>query len=183
MRVEPLVAAIEYVEEQRGRAHKILLCPQGRPLDQARVKTLSGEPRLLVVCGRYEGYDERVRRFVDEELSIGDFVLSGGELGAMVLIDAVARRLDGVLGNPDSSVEESFEAGLLEYPQYTRPPTFRGVAVPEVLLSGDHERIRRHRRREALLRTRDRRPDLFGRLDLSDEDRALLAEPGSDGAR
>ena len=127
------------------------------------------------MCGRYEGFDDRVRTFVDEELSLGDFVVTGGELAAMVVIDAVARRLPGVLGNADSPIDESHEAGALEYPHFTRPPEFRGVPVPPALLSGNHQRIRRWRRRESLARTRDRRPDLFARLALSDEDRALLA--------
>jgi tRNA (guanine37-N1)-methyltransferase len=174
MRPEPVVAAIEHAIAARGPARRILLCPSGAPLTQATVVRLAREPRLVLVCGRYEGFDERVRGFVDEELSIGDYVLTGGELGAMVLIDAVARRLPGVLGNAESPVDESFESGALEHPQYTRPPMFRGVAVPEVLVSGNHERIRRWRRREALVRTRARRPDLFARLDLSAEDRALL---------
>jgi tRNA (guanine37-N1)-methyltransferase len=128
----------------------------------------------LLVCGRYEGVDERVHAFCDEALSIGDYVLSGGELAAMVVIDAVARRLPGVLGNADSPLDESFETGVLEYPQYTRPAVFRGASVPETLLGGHHERIRRWRRKEALLRTRARRPDLFAKLVLTDEDRALL---------
>ena len=177
MRPEPLVSAIEQAEArgERGPAHKILLTPSGRPLDRAAVLRLAALPRLLLVCGRYEGYDERVVAAVDEELSIGDYVLTGGELAAMIVIDAVARRLPGVLGNAESPVEESFEEGLLEHPQYTRPPTFRGVDVPAVLLSGDHQRVRRWRRREALLRTRARRPDLFARLALTDEDERLLA--------
>jgi tRNA (guanine37-N1)-methyltransferase len=174
LRPGPLVAAIEQARAGGG-ARTVLLCPTGRPLDQAAVARLARETRVVLVCGRYEGFDERVRAFVDEEISLGDFVLSGGELAALALIDAVARLLPGVLGNQDSPVDESFEAGLLEYPQYTRPSLFRGQAVPEVLLSGDHQRIRRWRRRQALLRTRDRRPDLFARLELTDEDRALLA--------
>jgi tRNA (guanine37-N1)-methyltransferase len=177
LRPEPLVAALEHLEAARGPAHKLLLAPTGAPLTRATVARLAALPRLALVCGRYEGVDDRVRQFVDEELSIGDYVLSGGELAAMVIIDAVARRLPGVLGNAASPVDESFEAGLLEHPQFTRPAQFRGRAVPEALLSGNHERIRRWRRREALLRTRDRRPDLFARLALSDEDRALLDGP------
>jgi tRNA (guanine37-N1)-methyltransferase len=175
MRPDPLVAAIEAVESARGKAHKILLAPTGAPLVQATVARLAKLPRLMLVCGRYEGMDERVRAFCDEELSIGDYVLTGGELAAMVVVDAVARRLPGVLGNADSAVDESFEAGLLEHPQYTRPAVFRAAAVPEALLSGNHARIRRWRRLQSLLRTRDRRPDLFAQLTLSDEDRALLA--------
>jgi tRNA (guanine37-N1)-methyltransferase len=174
MRPDPLVSAIEQCEADRGRAHKVLFTPVGAPLDRAAVVRLAAHDRLLLVCGRYEGYDERVRPFVDEELSLGDYVLTGGELAAMVLIDAVARRRPGVLGNADSPLDESFEAGLLEYPQFTRPPEFRGAAVPEVLLSGDHDRVRRWRRLQSLTRTRDRRPDLFAKLALSDEDRALL---------
>jgi tRNA (guanine37-N1)-methyltransferase len=174
MRPDPVVAAIERAEAERGPARKILLGPTGQPLDQPTVLRLAAESHLLLVCGRYEGFDHRVRGYVDEELSIGDYVLSGGELGAMVVIDAVGRRLPGVLGNADSPVEESFESGLLEYPQYTRPPSYRGQGVPEALLSGNHERIRRWRRWAALQRTKKERPDLFARLPLSDEDRALL---------
>jgi tRNA (guanine37-N1)-methyltransferase len=174
MRPDPLVAAVEHVVAARGPAHKIALCPTGAPLTQATVNRLAALPRLLLLCGRYEGFDERVRAFVDEEVSLGDFVLTGGELAAMAVVDAVARRLPGVLGNAESPVDESHEAGLLEYPQYTRPPSFRGAAVPEVLLSGNHARIRRWRRLQSLVRTRDRRPDLFARLTLTDEDRALL---------
>ena len=175
MRPDPLVAAIEAIEAARGPAHKVMLAPTGAPLTQTTVLRLATLPRLMLVCGRYEGFDERVRAFCDEELSIGDYVLTGGELAAMVVVDAVARRLPGVLGNAASPLDESFEAGLLEHPQYTRPAVFRGVAVPEALVSGNHERIRRWRRRESLLRTRARRPDLFATLALSDEDRALLA--------
>jgi tRNA (guanine37-N1)-methyltransferase len=174
MRPEPLCAALEHVVATRGPARKIALCPTGAPLTQEIVKRLAREPRLVLVCGRYEGFDERVREFVDEELSLGDFVLTGGELAAMVVIDAIARRLPGVLGNAASPTDESHEAGLLEYPQYTRPPEFRGRVVPEPLLSGNHERIRRWRRLQSLLRTRERRPDLFARVPLTDEDRALL---------
>jgi tRNA (guanine37-N1)-methyltransferase len=174
MRPDPLVAALEHAEATRGPARKLLLTPAGAPLTQPTVVRLAAEPHLVIVCGRYEGMDERVRAFCDEELSIGDYVLTGGELAAMVIIDAVARRLPGVLGNADSAVDESFESGVLEYPQYTRPPSFRGVGVPEPLLSGNHARIRRWRRLQSLLRTRDRRPDLFATLLLSDEDRALL---------
>lgn len=174
MRPDPLVAAIEHAEAARGPALKLALTPAGPTLTQATVNRLAAEPHLLLLCGRYEGFDARVLDHVDEELSIGDFVLSGGELAAMVVIDAVARRLPGVLGNAESPVDESFEAGTLEYPQYTRPPVFRGAAVPEVLLSGNHARIRRWRRLQALLRTRERRPDLFARLELTAEDRALL---------
>lgn len=174
MRPEPLVSALEHVAAVRGPGRRILLSAAGRPFDRATVVRLGREQRLVLVCGRYEGVDERVCSFLDEELSVGDYVLTGGELGAMVIIDAVARRIPEVLGNADSPTEESFEEGLLEYPQYTRPPEFRGLGVPEALLSGHHERIRRWRRREALRRTRERRPDLFERFGLSEADRVLL---------
>jgi tRNA (guanine37-N1)-methyltransferase len=132
---------------------------------------------LLLLCGHYEGVDERVREaLVDEEISIGDYVLTGGELPALVVIDAVARLLPGVLGNEESAAQESFAYGLLEYPHYTRPAEYEGMSVPEVLLSGHHEEIRRWRRREALRRTRERRPDLLAQASLTAEDRELLAE-------
>ena len=173
MKPEPLVAAIE-AAETRGACWKVLLTPQGRPFDQAIARRLATHKRLMLVCGRYEGVDERVRSAVDEELTIGDYVLTGGELGALVVIDAVARLIPGVLGKDASADEESFSEGLLEYPQYTRPPEFRGQTIPEVLTSGNHERIRRWRRLQRLLRTRERRPELFARLELSDEDKELL---------
>jgi tRNA (guanine37-N1)-methyltransferase len=176
MRPGPIVEAIEHATHARGPAHKVLLCPSGQPLTQPIVNRLATHARLLLVCGRYEGFDERVRGYIDEEISLGDFVLSGGELAAMCLIDAVARRLPGVLGNSASTIEESHEAGLLEYPQYTRPAEFRGAAVPDVLVGGNHAHIRRWRRKEALRRTRARRPELLARATLTDEDRLLLAE-------
>jgi tRNA (guanine37-N1)-methyltransferase len=128
----------------------------------------------VLVCGRYEGVDDRISHYIDEEISIGDFILSGGELGALIIIDAVARLCPGVLHNHLSIEEESFEQGLLEYPQYTRPATYEGAAVPEILLSGDHEKVRIWRRQQSLVRTRARRPDLFARHVLSKEDTALL---------
>jgi tRNA (guanine37-N1)-methyltransferase len=162
MRPEPLVAAVEAAVLERGPAHRVLLTPVGAPLRQARVRALATLPRLLLVCGRYEGIDERVRELcIDEEISLGDFVLSGGEVAAMALIDAVSRYLPGVLGDAASTEEESFSAGLLEFPQYTRPPEFRGLRVPEVLLSGHHEKVRAWRHACSLERTRARRPDLL----------------------
>jgi tRNA (guanine37-N1)-methyltransferase len=162
MRVEPLVAAVEAVVAARGPAHRVLLSPAGRPLTQARVRELAALPRVALVCGRDEGVDERVRELViDEELSVGDFVLSGGEIAALAVIDAVARYVPGVLGEPASVDEESFSGGLLEAPCYTRPAEFRGLKVPEVLLSGHHERIKTWRAAEARARTERVRPDLL----------------------
>lgn len=161
MKPEPLVAAIEDARTKAPEARVILLAPQGRVFNQEAARRLSKEQEIVLICGRYEGIDERVKAFVDEEISIGDYTLSGGEPAATVVIDAVARLVPGVLGNEISAVEESFTEGLLEYPQYTRPEEFRAMKVPEVLLSGDHERIRRWRREQSLLLTRERRPDLY----------------------
>jgi tRNA (guanine37-N1)-methyltransferase len=164
LRPEPLFAAIEGALGTHPGLWRVLLTPQGEPLDQSMVRELSARrPGLLLVTGRYEGVDERVRGQADQEISIGDYVLSGGELPAMVLIEAVARLVPGVLGNPSSLDEESFAGGLLEYPHYTRPEEFRGMRVPEVLLSGDHQKIREWRKAEALKRTARRRPDLLKR--------------------
>jgi len=178
MKPEPLVAAIEATGQGPGRPRRILLSPQGRLLTPAVAGELATLSDIALVCGRYEGIDERVRTFVDEELSIGDYVLSGGEVAALVVIDVVSRLVPGVLGAAESAVEESFHDGLLEYPHYTRPPEFRGQVVPPVLLSGDHEAIRRWRRSQALQRTAARRPDLLARVSLTDADRAMLdADP------
>ena len=158
---DPLVVAPAH-----PRAHRILMTPQGAPLDQARVQAIAGRPRVALICGRYEGFDERVRACVDEEVSLGDFVLTGGEIAAMAVIDACSRLLPGVLGNADSSVSESHSPalhGLLEYPQYTRPVEFRGARVPEVLQNGNHAAIAAYRRAEAERRTQERRPDLWAR--------------------
>jgi tRNA (guanine37-N1)-methyltransferase len=174
MKPEPLVATIEATGTDPDRPHRILLSPQGTVLTQGRARALAALPALTLVCGRYEGVDERVRSFVDEEVSIGDYVLSGGEIAALVIVEAVARLVPGVLGCAASAEEESFRDGLLEHPQYTRPPEFRDLAVPEILLSGDHEAIARWRRRESLRRTLQRRPDLLERAKLTDEDRAFL---------
>src|SRR5207302_3028154 len=175
MKPEPLVSAIEAARQISPGAHVVLLTPQGARFDQRKAEELARRDRLVLVCGRYEGVDERVLSFVDEELSLGDFILQGGEVGALAVIEAVARLVPGVLGNEESARSESFGVEmLLEGPQYTRPPEFRGMAVPEPLLSGDHARIARWRRRQALLRTRQRRPDLFEKLSLSPEDRQLL---------
>lgn len=160
----PLFAAVEAVEARDPRpATRILLTPQGERFTQALAGELARQPRLLVICGHYEGFDERIRvGLKPREVSIGDYVLSGGEAAGMVVVDAVVRLLPGALGDEASSVEESFSNGLLEYPQYTRPREFRGLEVPEVLLSGDHARIEQWRQAEAIRRTQERRPDLIG---------------------
>lgn len=174
MRPEPLFNAVRAVVAMDPRpATTVLMTPQGMPLTQSLVEDLAGRERLLVVCGRYEGVDERVRSVADLEVSIGDYVLTGGELPAMVLVDAVVRLLPGVLGGESSAEEESFSWGLLEYPQYTRPAAFEGMEVPEVLLSGDHARIARWRREQAIRRTARRRPDLLGGADLTDAERSI----------
>jgi tRNA (guanine37-N1)-methyltransferase len=184
MKPEPIFAAVEAVRamaEPPGRL--VLLTPQGRLLTQAIVEELAAEERLLLLCGHYEGIDERVREHLaDDELSIGDYVLSGGEIPALVVIDAVVRRLPGALGSARSLAEESHADGLLEYPQYTRPAEFRGWRVPDILLSGHHAEIARWQRQQRLLRTARRRPDLLAKACLTDEDLALLRQ-AEGGAR
>jgi tRNA (guanine37-N1)-methyltransferase len=177
MKVEPLVAAIEAARARCPGARVLLMSPRGATFTQARARELVNHaPGLILVCGRYEGVDERVMGHLDGELSLGDFILTGGEIAALAVVDAVARLLPGVLGNQASHVSESFEEGLLEHPQYTRPPVFRGAEVPAVLQSGDHGRIARWRRWKALKLTEERRPDLFARLELSPADRKLLGK-------
>ena len=159
--VPPVARCLDAVREMdRRRGPVILLTPQGRPFDQQAARRLAQQARLILLCGHYEGVDERIRTLVDEEISIGDYVLTGGELPAMVVTDAVARLLPGVVGNSASPHEESFSEGLLEYPQYTRPRDYEGLAVPDVLLSGNHAEIERWRREQSLRRTQQRRPDL-----------------------
>jgi len=184
MLAEPIFRALEALapgkltgQGEGAQARVIVLSPQGRPFSQADALRLSRESRLVLVCGRYKGVDERVSlHLADEELSIGDFVLSGGEPAALCVLDAVARLLPGVLGDFDSAESDSFHSGLLDCAYYTRPADFRGHRVPDVLLSGDHGRIARHRREEALRRTYERRPDLLSRAELTREDRRLLAQ-------
>ena len=177
MKPEPLVAAIEAAKARHPGAKALLMSPRGPTFTQAKARELAMESGgLILVCGRYEGVDERVMPHLDGELSLGDFILTGGELAAMVVVDAVARLLPGVLGNVASSVAESFEGGLLEHPHYTRPPVFRGAEVPAVLQSGNHARIERWRRWKALVLTRERRPDLFARLELGKADVKLLSK-------
>jgi tRNA (guanine37-N1)-methyltransferase len=177
MKPDPLIAAIESIAPDGPPPHRVLLTPAGAPLDQARVRALAARPHIALVCGRYEGIDDRVARLaIDEEISVGDFVLSGGELAALCVIDAVSRLVPGVLGELGSTEEESFSDGVsLEYPQYTRPLEFRGLAVPEVLVGGHHERVRIWRRREALRRTAQRRPELLSRRRLSPGDLSAAA--------
>ncbi|HEY5959962.1 MAG TPA: tRNA (guanosine(37)-N1)-methyltransferase TrmD [Polyangiaceae bacterium] len=166
MRVDCIVDAMVNAERQCGfvpKAHRILMCPQGKRFDQRAARRIATYPNVVLVCGRYEGFDERVRQFVDEELSLGDFVLTGGEIPAMAVIEACIRMLPGVLGNEASAIDESFSTerdGQLEYPQFTRPVQYEGLVVPEVLRSGDHRRIEQWRREQSRLRTEDRRPDL-----------------------
>jgi tRNA (guanine37-N1)-methyltransferase len=176
MKVEPISRAMDYVSAHFGRPRYILLTPHGRTFDQETAARLSSQPHLGLVCGRYEGVDERVLALVDDELSVGDYVLSGGEAAALVVIDAIARLVPGVIGNETSAVDESFKEPLLEYPQYTRPQSFMGMEVPGVLLSGNHEEIRRWRRKESIRRTLLRRPDLLGAFEPGDEDRRLIRE-------
>ena len=173
MRPEPLFAAIEPL--RTDGAHVILLDPAGERLTDAVARDLARHPRLALVCGRYEGIDERVRTLVDREVSIGDYVLTGGELPALVLIDTIVRLLPGAIAEA-SHTGDSFAAGLLEHPQYTRPETYREMAVPPVLLSGNHGEVDRWRRREALRRTLARRPDLLESAPLTDADRSILGE-------
>jgi tRNA (guanine37-N1)-methyltransferase len=177
MLAEPLERALAAVRKSGGSGRIIYLSPQGRRLDHRKVLELAQQGAVTLLCGRYEGVDERLlARRVDEELSLGDFVLSGGELAAMALIDAVVRQLPGALGDADSALEESFADGLLDCPQYTRPEVYAGDRVPEVLLSGHHENIRRWRLKQALGRTWLRRPDLIGARGLSEQERKLLEE-------
>ena len=173
MLAQPIVDAVE-ANPVKGR--RIYLSPRGRTLTQPIVEELAGDEEILLLCGHYEGVDQRALDLViDEELSIGDYVLTGGELGALVVIDAVSRLIPGVLGKDESSVDESFSSGLLEYPQYTRPREYRGLQVPEVLLNGNHAEIDRWRRNEALRITKARRPEMLEKVELDKRDRAFLA--------
>lgn len=178
LKPEPLSGAIEHVKSDGLDTLTVMVSPQGRPFTQAVAEEFSRqERRLLFLCGRYEGIDERVRHlFVDEEVSIGDYVLTGGELPALVIIDAVVRLLPGALGDEDSVKQESFSWGILDCPHYTRPPEWQGLGVPDVLLSGHHRQIALWRRKEALRRTLKRRPDLIEKASLSDEDYKLITE-------
>ncbi len=182
MKPEPLAAALDDIAAlDDAEPFTVFLTPGGRPFTQALAHELTARERVTLVCGRYEGFDERALMRADLELSVGDYVLTGGELPAMVVIDAFTRLLPGVLGHDQSSVDESFSEHLLEYPQYTRPPVFDGVEVPEVLRSGNHAKIAAWRRRQAILKTARVRPDLLAAADLSDEERTLAEETRRDG--
>jgi tRNA (guanine37-N1)-methyltransferase len=177
MKPEPLSACIESVKGWTPASSVLLTSPQGRRLTHSVARELSEKPGLIIVCGRYEGIDERIRSlYAEDDISLGDFVLSGGEIAAMAIVDAVTRLIPGALGSLESAEADSFGDGLLEYPHYTRPPEFNGLVVPEPLLSGNHELIRKWRRKESLRKTRVLRPDLFSHVSLTREDRKLLLE-------
>ncbi len=178
LKIEPAVRALEALPEPRGRRRVVLLGPQGRALDQGFLAEHARGTDLVLVCGRYKDVDDRLREYVDEEISLGDYVISGGELAAMVIIDGVMRLIPGVLGDLDSALGDSFTSGLLDCAYYTRPEEFRGRSVPAVLLSGHHAEVARWRRAEALARTLRLRPDLLARATLDAEDRAVLARLG-----
>ena len=178
LKPEPIFEAVEAIKSDISPDEEtlsiILLTPQGRPFSQEIALELSTHKRLILICGHYEGVDERVRQHLaTDEISIGDYVLSGGEIAAMVVTDAMVRLVPGVLGSEDSAVNDSYATGLLEHPQYTRPPVYRGWAVPEVLLSGNHVQIAKWQREQAIIRTLERRPDLLERTNLNSEDRQL----------
>ncbi len=175
MKPAPVFEAIESVLTPQPACPVIMLTPQGRVFDQHVADELSRHERIALICGRYEGIDERIREhLVTDEISIGDYVLTGGELPALLVVDAVARLLPGVLGDPTGAEDDSHASGLLEYPHYTRPPEFRGWEVPEVLLSGDHAKIEKWRREQSLLRTLTKRPDLLEKAELSEKDRKFI---------
>jgi tRNA (guanine37-N1)-methyltransferase len=184
MKVEPVFAAVESVLGLPPCCPVILLTPQGKPFNQKKAMDLARQPRLALVCGRYEGVDERIREhLVTDEISIGDYVLTGGELPALILVDAVSRIIPGVLGDPDGAMDDSHATGLLEYPHYTRPPEYRGWEVPDILLSGNHAKIEKWRRQQSLLRTLERRPDLIEHAPLTESDLKFLKiiqEEGND---
>lgn len=177
LKPEPVFAAVEDLKlEEDVKPRVVLLCPQGAQFTQQKAEELAKEQHIVLICGHYEGYDERIREhLVTDELSIGDYVLTGGEIPAMVLIDSVVRLLPGVLGNETSAVTDSYSTGLLEHPHYTRPAAFRGWEVPEVLISGHHANIEVWRRQQSLLRTLERRPDLLKSAELSDKERKWIA--------
>jgi tRNA (guanine37-N1)-methyltransferase len=177
LKPEPIFRALDVIEAERGTPLTVIMTsPQGKRFTQVDAERLSGREHIVLLCGRYEGFDDRVRERVSEELSIGDYVLTGGELAALVILDAVARFVPGVVGDGQSVAEDSFSRGLLDFPHFTRPAEIDAMRVPEVLLSGNHAEIRRWRKREALSRTLERRPDLLDGADLDEEEKQLLEE-------
>ncbi|MDN5332708.1 MAG: tRNA (guanine37-N1)-methyltransferase [Tepidanaerobacteraceae bacterium] len=180
MKPEPIFEAVEYASRAVDAEKRkiILLSPQGSVFNQDMARELAKQEHIILICGHYEGVDERVKTIITDEISLGDFVLTGGEIPALAIVDATSRLVPGVLGSNESLKEESFSSGLLEYPHYTRPEVYRGLRVPEVLLSGNHREIERFRRKEALRRTLEKRPDLFKKLELTEEDKSLLKEMG-----
>jgi len=178
LKAEPIFSAVEsLIEEDAPKPRVILMCPQGERYSQAKAEELAKEEHLIFICGHYEGYDERIREFlVTDELSVGDYVLTGGELPAMTIIDSVARLLPGVLGNETSAVTDSFSTGLLEYPHYTRPADFRGMKVPDILLSGHHANVEAWRKQQSLRRTLERRPDLLEHVELNKKEKKWLQD-------
>ncbi|GAB1794181.1 tRNA (guanosine(37)-N1)-methyltransferase TrmD [Priestia megaterium] len=174
---QPIFDAVEKLTETAEKPRVVLLCPQGERYTQAKAEELAAEEHLIFICGHYEGYDERIReQLVTDEISIGDYVLTGGELGAMVVIDSVVRLLPDVLGNNHSAVQDSHSTGLLEHPHYTRPADFRGLTVPEVLMSGNHKKIEQWRQKESLKRTLLRRPDMLEKMELTEEQKKLVTQ-------
>ena len=175
MKIEPVEKALAAIRSPEDDSLVVLMTPQGETFDQKIVEEMAGKKQIIIICGRYEGVDERIRKhLVDREISIGDYILTGGELAALVIIDAVSRLISDVLGNPESTLTESFSHNLLEYPQYTRPAEYKGWVVPEILLSGNHAQIELWHKREALKRTYLRRPDLLKKINLSAEDKNFL---------
>jgi len=175
MLLEPLVKAINSADPSHS-FRRILMSCSGCVYNQKKARELVGLENLMIICGRYEGVDYRIRHFIDEEISVGDYVMSGGEIAAMSVIDSLVRLLPDVVGNPESTLEESFSEGLIEYPQYTRPREFMGYRVPEVLFSGNHNNIRRWRRYMSIVRTRKLRPDLYEKFSLTDEDKKIISQ-------
>lgn len=180
---QPVFDAVDAIKQERQTKPRIvLLCPQGERYTQRKAEELSKEEHLIFICGHYEGYDERIRLgLATDEISIGDYVLTGGELGAMVIVDSIVRLLPDVLGNEESAVEDSFSTGLLEHPHYTRPATYRNMTVPDVLLSGDHAKIEKWRKTESLRRTLERRPDLLENYQFTEEEQQILEELKKNG--
>lgn len=180
LKPEPIFEAVEFIKSKvqgpKSKVKVILMSPQGKRFDQGMAKRMAKEKHLIFICGHYEGIDERVKKIVTDEISIGDYVLTGGELASLVVIDALVRLIPGVLGKEESIICDSFYSGLLDYPHYTRPEEYRKMRVPSVLLSGNHERIARWRRKEALRRTLKRRPDLLEEIKVSNEDKRLIRE-------